>query len=236
MSTAAIALENPIDVFNGLLSHVCNGSIRLVNDHDDAVMDDHFYKICVQCYHDRCLANIRYMSYTSGGIYHFEILSYTKPGAERKNLNHLLRYALVAYLYYLSRIRNEPIVLVSRATNAVSAYALAKKFHIHTDNAEFNRLAKNKATLTHAAIRELYAKLRKENAAFDNNGLTITMACDNANSQNAHIYFNQLIIDSGTPGGLHCVEESTTRKTRALTDVFTGGKSRVRKTIRRKRA
>jgi hypothetical protein len=137
----------------------------------------------------------------------------------------------------LSRLQNEPIVLVSRATNAVSAYALAKKFHIHTDNAEFNRLAKNKAALTQASIRELYGKLRKENAAFDNNGLTISMVCDNANSQIAHAQFNMLIIDSGTPGGLHCVDESTTRKTRALTDVFTGGTAkRGRKTIRRKRA
>lgn len=231
----AIALENPIEEFNQLLSLVCGGSIQLVNDRDDAVMDNHFHKLCVKCYHDRCLANIRYMSYTSGGIRHFEILSYTKPGAERKNLNHLLRYALVAYLYYLSRIRNEPIVLVSRATNAVSAYALAKKFHIHSDNAEFNRLAKNKAELTQASVRELYAKLRKEDEVFDNNGLTITLVCDNANNQNAHIYFNQLIIDSGTQQGLHCVDEATTRKTRDLTDVFTGGKSRVRKTIRRKR-
>jgi HAMP domain-containing protein len=176
------------------------------------------------------------MWYSLEGIRHVEIVSYTKPGAERKNLNYLLRYALVAYLYYLSRLQNEPIVLVSRATNAVSAYALAKKIHKHTDKAEFNRLAKNKAALTQASIRELYGKLRKENAAFDNNGLTISMVCDNANSQNAHIYFNQLIIDSGTAQGLHCVDEATTRKTRELTDVFTGGKSRVRKTIRRKRA
>lgn len=218
-------LENPIDVVNRMLRTICNGSIRIDNDQDDAVDDMNFRKICVKCFHDNCLANIRYMFYMNNGILHAEIASYTKPGVEKKNLNILLRSVLVAYLYYQSRKRNEPIVLISKATNAISAYSLAKVFHVSSDNAKFNKLAEKKQELTYAKVNELYSSLRKHDVMFENNGLTIIVNCDNANSQIANEIFRFLIVNNGKPKGVYCIPESKTLETKDISDIYSGGKS-----------